>query len=147
MKSAEIILGSPSFRMGRMCGGSMFETKKFLQALGLSLLIAIFVSIILGIIQFEYYALFLLIQMFAFYGTMGFFAVIFNPKTPFIASYLGALIIAVLNLLFSNFVFDIMVFINPASINNILSFAVMTALLVTAVTLFFKNRNERIANV
>lgn len=126
---------------------TMFETKRFLQALGLSLLVAVFVSIILGIIQFQHYVLFIIIQLLAFYGSMGFFAVFFNSKTPFTASYLGALIIAVLNLLFSNFVFNIMVFVNPASVNSVLSFAVLTSLFVTGITLFFKNRNERFANV
>lgn len=125
----------------------MFELKSFLQAVGLSLLISLIISIILGLIQFENYTLFLFIQMLSFYGTMGFFAVFFNPKTPFIASYLGAVIIALLNILFSNFVFGIWMFVNPASINNILSFAVMTALCVTAITLFIRNRNGRFADV
>lgn len=125
----------------------MFELKSFLQAVGLSLLISLIISIILGLIQFENYTLFLFIQMLSFYGTMGFFAVFFNPKTPFIASYLGAVIIALLNILFSNFVFGIWMFVNPASINNILSFAVITALCVTAITLFIRNRNGRFADV
>lgn len=125
----------------------MFELKKFLQAVGLSLLISLIISIFLGLIQFENYALFLMIQMLSFYGTMGFFAVLFNPKTPFTASYLGAVIIALLNILFSNFVFGIWMFVNPASINNILSFAVLTALTVTAITVFIRNRNGRFADV
>lgn len=125
----------------------MFDLKSFLQAVGLSLLISLIISIILGLIQFENYTLFLFIQMLSFYGTMGFFAVFFNPKTPFIASYLGAVIIALLNILFSNFVFGIWMFVNPTSINNILSFAVITALCVTAITLFIRNRNGRFADV
>ncbi|MCG7344230.1 hypothetical protein MHZ92_08800 [Sporosarcina sp. ACRSL] len=126
----------------------MFETKKFLQAVGLSLLISVVVSTILGLVQFEHQMVFLIIQMLSFYGTMGFFAVVFNPKTPFIASYLGALIIAMLNILFANFVFGIWMFVNPTSINNILSFAVLTALSVTSITLFIKNRSgERFADV
>ncbi|WP_252502255.1 hypothetical protein [Sporosarcina sp. Marseille-Q4943] len=125
----------------------MFETKKFLQAIGLSLLISVVLSFILGLIQFEHQSVFLLIQMLSFYGTMGFFAVVFNPKTPFTASYIGALIIAMLNILFANYVFGVWMFVNPSSINKILSFAVITALSVTAVTLLIKNRSERFADV
>lgn len=125
----------------------MFDVKKFMQAIGLSLLLSIIVSVILGLIQFDNSIAFLIIQMLAFYGSMGFFAVIFNPKTPFTASYIGALIIAMLNILFSNFVLGVWVFINPASINNMLSFAVLMALSVTAITLFIKNRSGRLADV
>ena len=125
----------------------MFDLKKFLQTVGLSLLISILISVAFGFFEFDNYAVYLTIQMLSFYGTVGFFAVVFNPRTPFTASYLGALIIAVLNILFANYVFGIWMFVNPAGINSSLSYAVITALSVTAITVFIKNKSERYADV
>ena len=120
----------------------MFNTIKFLQALGASLLVTIVVSFIIGFIPMNGMNLFLLIQMVLTYGSMGYFASKMTPQTPYTAAYLGALIISVISLLLSHYVFNILVFTDPQGIARSLSLAVLTSLLVSYIFTVIRAKRE-----
>jgi hypothetical protein len=120
----------------------VFNTIKFIQALGASVLVTIVVSFIIGFIPIESYGLFLFIQTLITYGSMGFFAAKWNPKTPYTAAYLGALIISVCSLLLSHYVFNIFVFTNPDGVASSLSLAVVVSLFVAFLSTFIPSKRE-----
>ena len=120
----------------------MFNPIKFIQALGASLLVTIVLSFIIGFIPMKSMNLFFLIQMVLTYGSMGFFASRWNPQTPYTAAYLGAVIISVMSLLLSHYVFNILVFTDPAGISRSFSLAVLTSLLVSYICTVIRTRRE-----
>ena len=120
----------------------MFNTIKFLQALGASLLVTIIVSFIIGFIPINSINLFVFIQLLLTYGAMGYFAAKWNPQTPYTAAYLGALVIAVASFLLSHYVFNILVFTDPEGIARSLTFAVLTSLLAAYIYTVIRTRRE-----
>ncbi len=121
----------------------MFHTKKFLQIVGVSMINTFLISFLLGLINFDSYVVFLIIQLLVTYGTIGILSVLWLPQTPYIAAYLGATSIALLNILFSYYIFNIMVFADPAAINRSMSWAVITSILFAYITKLIKRKNER----
>lgn len=119
-----------------------FDTMKFFQAVGVSILLTIVISFLLGFIPIESYGVFLFIQTILTYGSMGFFAAKWNTKTPFTAAYLGAVIIAIISFILSHFIFNILVFSNPEGIARSLSYAVIVSLLFAAATVFIRKKRE-----
>lgn len=120
----------------------MFETKKFLQILGISILITVITSIAMGLGRIENYLLFLIIQWLITYGSLGVLSAIWMSKTPYFSAYLGAVVISLLNILFSYFVFNIMVFVDPNGIYRSLSWAVILALTASFITKFLVSRTK-----
>jgi hypothetical protein len=121
----------------------MFQTKKFLQIVGISMINTFLISFVLGLINFDSYAVFLIIQLLVTYGTIGILSVLWLPQTPYTAAYLGATSIALLNILFSYYIFNIMVFADPSAINRSMSWAVITSILFVYITKLIKSKNER----
>jgi hypothetical protein len=121
----------------------MFQTKKFLQIVGISMINTFLISFVLGLINFDSYVVFLIIQLLVTYGTIGILSVLWLPQTPYTAAYLGATSIALLNILFSYYIFNIMVFADPSAINRSMSWAVITSILFVYITKLIKSKNER----
>ncbi|KGR76453.1 hypothetical protein [Ureibacillus sinduriensis] len=120
----------------------MFNTMKFFQTIGVSILLTIVISFLLGFLPIESYGLFLFVQIVLTYGCVGFFAAIWNTETPYTAAYLGSIVIVFINLLVSHFVFNILVFADPEGIGMSLSSAVIVSLLFAVVTVFIRNKRE-----
>jgi len=120
----------------------LFHTIKFFQTIGVSILLTIVISFLLGFIPIESYGLFLFIQTILTYGSIGFFAAIWNPETPYTAAYLGAIVIVFISFLVSHFVFNILVFADPQGIGMNLSYAVIVSLLFAAATVVIRKKRE-----
>lgn len=120
----------------------MFETKKFLQVLGISILITVIVSVILGFTKMENYLLFVTIQWVMTYGSIGILSAWWMNNTPYFSAYLGAVIMALLNMLFSYFIFNIMIFVDPEGVNRSLSWAVIIALTTSFITHYLIKRTK-----
>jgi len=123
----------------------MFNTKKFFQAMGMSILLTIVISFILGFFPINY-GIFLTIQTILTYGSMGYFAVRWNSETPYTSAYLGALLLSLLNLVVSFLLFNIDVFGNPEGIVSSISFAVIVSLSFATATAFLKSKREGVLN-
>jgi hypothetical protein len=121
----------------------MFQTKKFLQIVGISMINTFLISFVLGLINFDSYVVFVIIQLLVTYGTIGILSVLWLPQTPYTAAYLGATSIALLNILFSYYIFNIMVFADPSAINRSMSWAAITSILFVYITKLIKSKNER----
>lgn len=120
----------------------MFNLIKFIQAVGVSILLTVVVSFVLGFFSIGNYGVFILIQTVLTYGSLGFFTAKWNPKTPYTAAYFGALLISFLSLLLSHFVFNILVFVDPEGISRSMSLAVIVSLAFAAVTVFIQTKRE-----
>jgi hypothetical protein len=118
----------------------MFEMKKFLQTVGISVFITIIFSVLIGFIQIPSYGWYIALQMLITYGSLGYFAARWNPKTPYTAAFLGATTISIMSLCISYFMFNILVFWDPAGIGRSISLAVLLTLLVTSITVFIQQK-------
>jgi len=118
----------------------MFEMKKFLQTVGVSILITIIFSVLIGFIQIPSYGWYIALQMLITYGSLGYFAAKWNPKTPYTSAFLGATTISIMSLCISYFMFNILVFWDPAGIGRSISLAVILTLLVTSITVFIQQK-------
>ncbi|MEO4054203.1 hypothetical protein AAFN87_12240 [Solibacillus sp. CAU 1738] len=115
---------------------------KFLQAVGVSILLTVVISFILGFIPINNFAIFLFIQTILAYGSIGYFGAKWNLQAPYTAAYLGAVVIALINLLLSHFIFNILVFVDAGSIARSISLAVIVSMMFAVVTIFIKNKRE-----
>lgn len=120
----------------------MFNLKNFLQAVGASILLTIFVSFILGFIDLGSYGMFLFIQSILTYGSVGYFSAKWNRETPYTAAYFGAIVIALISFIISNYVFNIAILLDSEGIGSNLSYAVIVSLIFAAITVPIQNRRE-----
>ena len=120
----------------------MFNLKNFLQAVGASILLTIFVSFILGFINLGSYGMFLFVQSILTYGSVGYFSAKWNRKTPYTAAYFGAIVIALISFIISNYVFNIAILLDSEGIGSNLSYAVIVSLIFAAITVPIQNRRE-----
>ncbi len=120
----------------------LFNTMKFFQTIGASILLTIAISFLLGFIPIESYGLFLFIQTVLTYGSLGILAAIWNGETPYTAAYLGAIVIVFISFLVSHFVFNILVFADPEGVARSLSYAVIVSLLFAVATVFIRKKRE-----
>ena len=120
----------------------MFNLKNFLQAVGASILLTIFVSFILGFIDLGSYGMFLFTQSILTYGSVGYFSAKWNRETPYTAAYFGAIVIALISFIISNYVFNIAILLDSEGIGSNLSYAVIVSLIFAAITVPIQNRRE-----
>ena len=120
----------------------MFNLKNFLQAVGASILLTIFVSFILGFIDLGSYGMFLFIQSILTYGSVGYFSAKWNRETPYTAAYFGAIVIALISFIISNYVFNIAILLDSEGIGSNLSYAVIVSLIFATITVPIQNRRE-----
>ncbi len=91
----------------------MFDAKGFIQALGISILLTVIVSFIIGTIQVLAMEWTIIISFLVSYISIGIFGPMWNRKAPYFAAFLGGITLTVINFLFSIFVLRIPVFLNP----------------------------------
>lgn len=120
----------------------MFNLKNFLQAVGASILLTISISFLLGFIDLGSYGVFLFVQTILTYGSVGYFAAKWNRETPYTAAYFGAIVIALISFILSNYVFNIAVLLDSEGIGSSLSYAVIVSILFAAITVPIQKRRE-----
>ena len=120
----------------------MFNLKNFLQAVGASILLTILVSFILGFIDLGSYGFYLFVQSILTYGSVGYFSAKWNRETPYTAAYFGAIVIALISFIISNYVFNIAILLDSEGIGSNLSYAVIVSLIFAAITVPIQNRRE-----
>jgi len=120
----------------------MFNLKNFLQAVGASILLTIFISFLLGFIDLGRFGVFMFVQTILTYGSIGYFAAKWNRETPYTAAYFGAIVIALISFIISNYVFNIAILLDSEGIGSNLSYAVIVSLIFAAITVPIQNRRE-----
>lgn len=120
----------------------MFQTKKFLQMLGIAIISTFFLSILMGLLNFDGYTIFITLQLLITYGTIGVLSVFWLPDTPYISAYLGAITMSLLNILFSYYIFNVLIFADPTGINSSMSWAVIVSMVFAFSTKFIISKQE-----
>lgn len=120
----------------------MFNLKNFLQAVGASILLTISISFLLGFIDLGNFWVFFFIQTILTYGSIGYFAAKWNRETPYTAAYFGAIVIALISFIISNYVFNIAVLIDSEAIGSSLSYAVFVSLIFASITVLIQSKRE-----
>ncbi|WP_075618564.1 hypothetical protein [Paenisporosarcina indica] len=120
----------------------MFQTKKFLQMLGIAIISTFFLSILMGLLNFDGYHVFITLQLLITYGTIGVLSVFWLPDTPYISAYLGAITMSLLNILFSYYIFNVLIFADPTGINSSMSWAVIVSMVFAFSTKFIISKKE-----
>lgn len=120
----------------------MFNMKNFFQTIGISIFITIIFSVMIGFIKIPSYNWFVAVQMLITYGSLGYFAAKWSPKTPYTVAFLGATVVSIVSLCVAYFMFDILVFWDPEGIGRSMSLAVTLTIIVTAITLFVQQKRE-----
>lgn len=118
----------------------MFNFAGFIKALGVGIFAFIAISFIMGLTGMERIPFSLTVLYTICYVLIGVLAPMWNPETPYTASYLASITLTVLNLLFAYFILDILVFAEPASINSGLA---RNSLVTLAATYVFLKISER----
>lgn len=118
----------------------MFSMRKLIQAIGASILITVLFSFIIGFFNIPSFNGYIVFQMILTYGSLGYFSVKWNPKTPYTAAFLGATIVSILSILTSYFLLNILVLWDPAGIGRSMTWAVLLTLLVAIITVYMQQR-------
>ncbi len=111
----------------------MFQFMGLLKTMGVVIFTFIATSFSLGFFNINNVAFTVTVLYAVCYILTGVLSPIWNPETPYIASYLASLTLTVLNLLFAMAVLDIMVFADPMDINRGLARNTLVSLFVTFV--------------
>lgn len=111
----------------------MFQFMGLLKTMGVVIFTFITASFLLGFFNISNVAFTVTVLYVVCYILTGVLSPMWNPDTPYIASYLASLTLTVLNLLFAVLVLDIMVFAEPRDINQGLARNTLVSLLVTFV--------------
>ena len=82
------------------------------------------------------------VQTILTYGSIGYFAAKWNRETPYTAAYFGAIVIALISFIISNYVFNIAILLDSEGIGSNLSYAVIVSLIFAAITVPIQNRRE-----
>ncbi|WP_071396393.1 hypothetical protein [Bacillus tuaregi] len=96
----------------------MFRLMGLLKTMGVVIFTFIAASFLLGFSNINNVAFTITVLYAVCYILTGVLSPIWNPETPYIASYLSSLTLTVLNLFFAVTVLDIMVFADPMDINQ-----------------------------
>ncbi|UOQ83626.1 hypothetical protein [Gracilibacillus salinarum] len=119
----------------------MFSFRGFIQTIGVSLLIIIAYTFIIGFFNVLSVEWVIFTTFIVSYGSVGILAPLWNKQTPYSAAFLSAIVMSVINIMFSMIVLQIPVLIEPNTINeNLFSSTVFS--LVTA--FLFLQINKRI---
>lgn len=116
----------------------MFSSRKLLQAVGVSLLITIVISFIVGFFPIPSFSGYVFFQMLITYGSLGYFSAKWNSKTPYTAAFLGGTIVSILSLFTAYFMFNVIILWDPEGVSRSISLAILFTMLVTVVTVFIQ---------
>jgi hypothetical protein len=122
----------------------MFSFRGLLKTLGVVMIFFISASFLLGFFSINHVALSLSILYILCYVLNGVLCPIWNPETPYFASYIASVTLTLLNLLFAVFVLDIMVLAEPIDVNKGMVRNSIMSLIVTFVVVKMMNRKQRI---
>lgn len=123
----------------------MFNFYGFLKSLGIVMFIFITFSFLFGLTGINNIPITLTILYTISYVLNGFLAPIWNPDTPYTASYLSSITLTLLNLLFAYFILDILVFTEPASINSGMVRNSLVSLIATFIAIKILNKKQELA--
>lgn len=118
----------------------MFRLGKLVQAIGVSILITVLFSFIIGFFNIPSFTGYIFFQMMLTYGSLGYFAVKWNPDTPYTAAFLGATIVSILSIFTAYFLLNILVLWDPAGISRSMTWAILLTMLVAVITVYVKQR-------
>ncbi|HLR07658.1 MAG TPA: hypothetical protein VK136_00120 [Bacillota bacterium] len=119
----------------------MFNFRGFIQTIGVSLIITMVYSFIIGFFNLMSVEWSIFTTFIVSYGSVGVFAPLWNRQTPYFAAFLSAVVLTVLNLLFSIIVLRIQVLAKPDIVNeNLFSSTTFTML----IAFLFMQINKRI---
>ncbi|MFD2442560.1 hypothetical protein ACFSO7_00920 [Bacillus sp. CGMCC 1.16607] len=123
----------------------MFSLSGFIKTLGVVLVFYLSISFIFGLFQIQNMAITLVILYVLCYVLNGILAPIWNPKTPYIASYLSSITLTLINMLFAYYVLDVLVFADPEVINNGFVRNSFVSLMMTFFAVKIYSRKQRVA--
>ncbi|MRG87383.1 hypothetical protein [Salinibacillus xinjiangensis] len=121
----------------------MFQLMGFIQAIGVSVLITICFSFMVGFLSLASVEWSVLISFLVSYISIGIFAPLWNRKTPYFATFLGSITIVVINFIFSTIILRIPVLVDPLQVNQNLTASVAVSLSTALLVIPILKRNER----
>lgn len=122
----------------------MFSFRGFIQTIGVSLIIVLVFSFIIGFFNLFPVEWVVFSTFIVSYGSVGVLAPMWNKRTPYFAAFLSAVVLTVLNLLFSVMVLRIPILFEPNVVNENLLSSVVFALIVAFLFLKINQRIERV---
>ncbi|SEU05254.1 hypothetical protein SAMN05421676_11637 [Salinibacillus kushneri] len=106
----------------------MFQFTGLIRAMGVSILLTIFFSFLLGLINLLNVEWTIIVTFLITYISIGILAPMWNRDTPYFAVFLGSLSLTVINFLFSMVVLHIPVFTAPLEVNSSITTSIVTSL-------------------
>lgn len=105
----------------------MFNFRGFVKTIGVALIITIVFSFLVGLFNLLSVEWLIFSTFLVSYGSIGILAPLWNKHAPYFATYLSAIVLSVMNILFSIIVLRIPVYFAPDVINeNLLSGALLS---------------------
>lgn len=122
----------------------MFSFRGFIQTIGVSLIIVLVYSFIIGFFNLFPVEWVVFSTFIVSYGSVGVLAPLWNRQTPYFAAFLSAVVLTVLNLLFSVLVLRIPVLFEPNIVNENLLSSVVFAMIIAFFSMKINQRIERV---
>ncbi|GAA0465641.1 hypothetical protein [Alkalibacillus silvisoli] len=123
----------------------MFSLRAFIQAIGVSLIITIVISFLMGFFSLFAFEWMIIISFLVSYISIGILASLWNMKTPYFAAFLGCITLTVINFIFSNFVLSIPILLNPALIQENFIYSTFVSMLTAIIVIPIIKRREQVA--
>lgn len=120
----------------------MFNLKKFIEALGISVIITIIAGFIIGFFEFPSVEGVIYINFIITYVTVGILMPLFNRKVPYTAAFLGAISMTLINIIFSINVLQLPIFVYPEIVNENLLASTIATMITAVIVVAILNRRE-----
>lgn|SRR5690554_3354733 len=120
----------------------MFNLKKFIEALGISVIITIIAGFIIGFFEFPTVEGVIYINFIITYVTVGILMPLFNRKVPYTAAFLGAISMTLINIIFSINVLQLPIFVYPEIVNENLLASTIATMITAVIVVAILNRRE-----
>lgn len=120
----------------------MFNLKKFIEALGISVIVTIIAGFIIGFFEFPSVEGVIYINFIITYVTVGILMPLFNRKVPYTAAFLGAISMTLINIIFSINVLQLPIFVYPEIVNENLLASTIATMLTAVIVVSILNRRE-----
>ncbi|RLQ91158.1 hypothetical protein [Falsibacillus albus] len=123
----------------------MFNLKGLLQAMGVSLLLTIIISLVIGMVNSLSITIAVVLMFIASYVSLGVLSPKWNRATPYFASFIGAITLSLINFWFASRFMGVEILTNPEAVNKSLVFSTLTSLITTYIVLQIqRKRNESV---
>lgn len=120
----------------------MFNLKKFIEALGISVIITVIAAFIIGFFEFPTVEGVIYINFIITYVTVGILMPLFNRKVPYTAAFLGAISMTLINIIFSINVLQLPIFVYPEIVNENLLASTIATMITAVIVVAILNRRE-----